>query len=172
MHEQPIRITLDFSHELKHFLKELFMAKDISDRVDDIATTVNTINANLKTLIATGVKVDLTPVTNSLVTIQDTVNIIRGDVEPADQVPHVTGISPTSGSVNGGETITVTGNNFTKASTVGVMFGTVPGTNLVVVSDSSLTITSPAQAAAVVDVTVVDAAGSSAISAADQYTLA
>jgi IPT/TIG domain len=85
-------------------------------------------------------------------------------------VPVVTGISPANGSVNGGETITITGNGFNGAT--GVNFGTVPATSVNVASDMQITVVSPAQPAATVDVTVITPAGTSATSSADQYTLA
>ena len=82
--------------------------------------------------------------------------------------PTVTGINPTSGAVGGGVTVTVTGTGFTGATSV--LFGSVLGTNLTVVSDTQLTVTSPAQAGGTVDVTVTAPAGTSATSAADQFT--
>ena len=95
---------------------------------------------------------------------------------PADQftyvaaaaAPAVTGVSPTSGSVAGGDTVTVTGSGFTGAT--GVSFGTVAASNLVLVSDTQLTVTSPQAAAGTVDVTVTTPAGTSAATPADQFT--
>jgi IPT/TIG domain len=87
----------------------------------------------------------------------------------AAAAPTVTGVSPTSGPVAGGEHVTVTGTGFTGASKVS--FGTVPGSNLAVASDTQLSVTSPqAAAAGPVDVTVTTPAGTSAASQADQYT--
>ena len=92
--------------------------------------------------------------------------------EPANAAtaaPAVTGVSPTSGPVAGGDTVTVTGTGFT--GTTGVSFGTVAATNLAVASDTQLTVTSPpAAAAGTVDVTVTTPAGTSAITPADQFT--
>ena len=140
------------------------MAKSIDDQLAAIST-------QLASLSATGVKVDFTPVLTALTGIQNTANAIQADIEPSPaQVPTVASVSPANGSVNGGETITVTGTNFTGAT--GVLFGSVAGTNLLVQSDTSLTVVSPAQPAAVVDVTVVDAAGTSAVNSTDKYTLA
>ncbi len=129
------------------------------------------IGKKLDTLITAGIKVDLTPVLTALTGVQNSVNAVISDLAPTpDQIPSVTAISPTSGSINGGETVTLTGTNFTGAT--GVMFGTVAGTNLAVQSDTSITVTAPAQAADVVDVTVVDAAGTSVVNAADKYLYA
>jgi IPT/TIG domain len=91
--------------------------------------------------------------------------------EPPGRItaPIVTGITPTSGAVGGGDTVTVTGTGFTGATSV--LFGSVPGTNLTVVNDTQLTVTSPpSNASGTVDVTVTAPAGTSATSAADQFT--
>jgi hypothetical protein len=83
--------------------------------------------------------------------------------------PTVTGVSLTSGPAAGGDTVTVTGTGFTDAS--GVSFGTVPASSLAVISDTQLTVTSPAAAdAGPVAVTVTTPAGTSAATPADQYT--
>ena len=81
--------------------------------------------------------------------------------------PTVTSISPTSGAIAGGTTVTVTGTNFTGATAV--KFGTVSAT-FTVNSATSITATSPAGSAGAVDVTVTTSAGASATSTADQFT--
>src|SRR6185437_5148087 len=85
----------------------------------------------------------------------------------ATGAPVVTAISPTTGPVGGGTLVTVTGTGFTGATSVN--FG---GTTAVptVVSDTSLTVTSPAHAAGTVDVLVTNGVGTSAASTADQFT--
>ncbi|TMD03065.1 MAG: hypothetical protein E6J01_17120, partial [Chloroflexi bacterium] len=82
--------------------------------------------------------------------------------------PVVTGVSPTSGTTGGGTTVTITGTGFTGATAV--KFGTVAAASFTVNSDSSITAVSPAEASATVDVTVTTANGTSAASAADQFT--
>jgi len=82
--------------------------------------------------------------------------------------PTVTSISPASGPAAGGTTVTVKGTGFTSGVTVS--FGATVGTNIVVVSATQLTITSPAEVAGAVDVTVTGPGGTSATSAPDQYT--
>ena len=57
-------------------------------------------------------------------------------------IPTVTGISPTSGPVAGGTTVTITGTGFTGATAV--MFGTTGATSYTVVSATSITAVSPA----------------------------
>ena len=82
--------------------------------------------------------------------------------------PIVTSVSPNSGLTSGGGTITITGSNFTSSDTE-VFFGSIPGTDVVVVSDSSITVTVPA-GSEIVDVTVVTPFGTSAITVNDEYT--
>jgi len=83
--------------------------------------------------------------------------------------PTVTGLSPTSGPAAGGTPVTITGTGFTGAT--GVDFGTVAATSFTFVSDTSITAVSPA-GTGVVDVTVTTPGGTSATSAADQFTYA
>ncbi len=82
--------------------------------------------------------------------------------------PTVTSISPTAGTTAGGTSVTITGTNFTGATAV--KFGATNATGFTVDSATQITATSPAGAAGIVDVTVTNANGTSAISAADQYT--
>ena len=87
----------------------------------------------------------------------------------AAAAPTVTGLSPSSGSSAGGDTVTVTGTGFTGATAVN--FGSDAASGLTVVSDTQLTVTSPAASASgAVDVTVTTPAGTSATSSADQFT--
>jgi hypothetical protein len=89
-----------------------------------------------------------------------------------DQAPGlltVTDVAPRSGTVAGGDSVTVTGSGFTDATIVN--FGMVPGPELVVASDSQLTVTSPAaNTSGTVHITVTSPIGTSAISPADQFT--
>ena len=92
---------------------------------------------------------------------------------PADQfsylpVPVVAGVSPASGPLAGGVTVTVTGSGFTGATRVA--FGSMPATVLPGASDTKLTVTSPAATTSgAVDVTVTTPGGTSATSVADQF---
>ena len=83
-------------------------------------------------------------------------------------VPAVTSVAPTSGPTAGGTVVTVTGTSLTGATAV--KFGAAPATAFTVNSATSITATAPAGAAGVVDITVTTAGGTSATSAADQYT--
>jgi hypothetical protein len=91
-----------------------------------------------------------------------------------DPAPTVTVVSPSSGPIAGGTSVTVTGTGFygggsSSAVTV-VDFGTTPGTSVDVVSATSLTVDSPAGSAGIVDVTVTTPGGVSAKSSADEFT--
>ncbi len=96
--------------------------------------------------------------------------------EPGDQftfsvppAPTVTGVSPSTGSTAGGATVTITGTNFTGASTV--TFGATAATSFTVNSATSITATSPAEGASTVDVRVTTTAGTSAVNEpGDQFT--
>jgi hypothetical protein len=93
-------------------------------------------------------------------------------VTAADQftyglAPAVTGVSPASGPAGGGTTVTIAGRGFTGATRVN--FGTAAATNVAIDSDTQITATSPA-GAGTVDVTVINPAGTSLTSAADQFT--
>jgi len=80
----------------------------------------------------------------------------------------VTSVSPPSGPPSGGTSVTVTGSDFTGATKV--TFGGVAGTNLHVVNDSTLTVTSPANAPRTDDVLVTTPDGTSVAVVADHFT--
>lgn len=86
---------------------------------------------------------------------------------PPPAAPTVTGVSPASGSDTGGDTVTVTGTGFTAATAVN--FGDL-GVSFNVTDDGTLTAVTTAAPDGTVDVTVVTPAGTSATSAADQFT--
>jgi hypothetical protein len=83
--------------------------------------------------------------------------------------PSVTGVSPSSGGLAGGQTITVTGSNFNSVSAV--MFGNAFATSFTVTSPTSLTAVSPQHTAGAVDIIVTTSAGSSSVDPThDQFT--
>jgi hypothetical protein len=87
-------------------------------------------------------------------------------VTPADQftyvaVPVVSKVSPASGSPAGGTSVTITGSGFTGATAVA--FGGVAASNVVVVSGTKTTASSPAHAAATTNVRVTGPGGQSAV---------
>jgi hypothetical protein len=87
----------------------------------------------------------------------------------ADTTVTVTAVSPASGPAAGGVTITITGTNFTGATSV--MFGNTQATNFVVVSSTQITATEPpGTAGQTVDITVTTPAGKSATNSADRFS--
>jgi len=67
-------------------------------------------------------------------------------------VPTVSSVSPNNGTTAGGTAVTITGTNFAAGATVA--FGSNAATNVVVVSGTQITATTPAHAAGAVTVTV------------------
>ncbi len=82
--------------------------------------------------------------------------------------PIVSTVSPFTDFTTGGTPITITGSGFTGVTAVD--FGSVPSTDVTFSSDGSITAVSPPGAAGVVDLTVTTLAGTSAITAADEFT--
>ena len=90
-----------------------------------------------------------------------------GPITP--QPPTALGLSPTTGPVSGGQTVTVNGSGFIAGQTSVTIGGTgVPAANVSVTSATSLSFPTPAHAAGPVDVTVTTPNGTS--SPALQYT--
>jgi hypothetical protein len=90
-----------------------------------------------------------------------------GDSFTYAAAPTVTKVKPNAGPVTGGTVVTITGTNF--AGVTAVKFGTVAAKGFKVNSATSITAESPEEAVGTVDVTVVAAGGTSAISSADHY---
>ena len=128
------------------------------------ANVVTTNNNGTVTTQYLGGTVDIT-----VLTVGGTSPITAADQFTYVASPTVTGISPAAGPVGGGTTVTISGTNLANASYV--FFGTQRAT---IVSDSGtqLVVTAPAGIVGTVDVTVVTAVGTSAPSAADQFTYA
>ena len=83
------------------------------------------------------------------------------------QFPTVSSISVSSGSDTGGTSVTITGTGFNSSPTV--MFGSSSAASVTYNSLTSLTVVSPA-GTGTVDITVTVGSGTSAASAADQFT--
>jgi len=71
--------------------------------------------------------------------------------------PTLTSVSPSSGSVSGGTPVTITGTNFASGATVS--FGGTAASKVTFVSSTSITATTPAQAAGGVSVVVTNSNG-------------
>jgi hypothetical protein len=82
-------------------------------------------------------------------------------------VPTVTAVSPTGGTVAGGTAVKITGTDFTGVTAV--KFGTVAATGVSVVSATEIICASPA-GSGMVHITIVTDAGTSATSSTDEFT--
>ena len=69
-------------------------------------------------------------------------------------VPELTGISPSSGSMLGGTVVTITGSGLSGATDV--RFGSISGTDLSLLDDNKLIVTSPPNAAGTVAISVIN----------------
>jgi hypothetical protein len=84
-------------------------------------------------------------------------------------LPVVLSVTPASGAIVGGTAVTLTGVNFTGATSV--LFGGLACTSLVVVNSSTITCVTPAHVSGTVDVIVTTPAGSSTgVGTADDFT--
>jgi phosphodiesterase/alkaline phosphatase D-like protein len=81
--------------------------------------------------------------------------------------PTVTGVNPNAGPLAGGSSVTITGTNFT--SNTEVKFGSTSATGVEVTSPTALTVVSAA-GTGTVNVTVITPGGTSAPSAADEFS--
>jgi streptogramin lyase len=82
--------------------------------------------------------------------------------------PTIASVSPDAGRVEGGATVTINGTELAEATEV--RFGTADATSFKINSASSITAEAPKGVQGTVDVTVTNSVGTSAISAADQFT--
>ncbi len=83
--------------------------------------------------------------------------------------PTVTALSPSTGGSGGGTVVTVTGTGFLGAT--GVNFGSTPAASFAILSDTSLIATAPPLPAGVLDISVTDYGGTSALNSSDRYTI-
>jgi len=90
-------------------------------------------------------------------------------VVQAIDAPVITDTAPVSGSVNGGQLVTLSGINFVADATE-VRFGSSAATEVTVVSPQALSVVTPAHPVGVVDVAVITASGESVFR--DGYTFA
>ena len=96
-----------------------------------------------------------------------------GAVQISNEPPLILAVSPNTGPIAGGTTVTITGTGLDAATAVS--FGSNPATSFVVnaatsSAPSSITATSPAGSAGTVDITVTNSSGTSTVSSNDQFT--
>jgi hypothetical protein len=110
------------------------------------------------------------PTTGNLLATYQTVPALAGLAFPFNVAgaPTVSALSVNSGTVTGGTSVVITGQNL---NALAVSFGSVPSPSFIVNSDSSITAIAPAATIpGPVDVTVSSFAGTSATSGADVFT--
>jgi hypothetical protein len=107
-----------------------------------------------------------TPQANIVFTWAEEQPFLSGGTTPT--APSVTSLSPSSGPTTGGTSVTLTGSGFTGATSV--LFGGLPGKNLVVVNDTTITVTTPASSSGAHNVQVTTPNGQSPKVAADLFT--
>lgn len=91
----------------------------------------------------------------------------------ASTLPVVSGLNPAGGGTAGGNLVSIYGYKLTGATgAAGVKFGANNATNYTVINDSLIVATAPAGAAGTVQVSVTTPGGTSANTAADDYTYA
>ncbi|HEY3812702.1 MAG TPA: IPT/TIG domain-containing protein [Caulobacteraceae bacterium] len=82
--------------------------------------------------------------------------------------PTVQTVAPNSGPASGGTIVTISGSGFANATAV--KFGAAAASSFRINDDTSISAIAPAGAAGTVDITITNAAGTSATAAADQFT--
>ncbi|MCL4433930.1 MAG: IPT/TIG domain-containing protein, partial [Actinobacteria bacterium] len=87
---------------------------------------------------------------------------------PPPPAPVVTSVSPTSGPVAGGTTVTIDGSNL--FGTAYVFFGNIAATSFSIVSSTEIQAISPPGQAGTVNITVTSPGGTSSTSSADEFT--
>ena len=85
-----------------------------------------------------------------VVNIYGTSQNVSADKYTYETAPTITGLSPTSGTHSGGTLVTITGTNFTGATSV--KFGSTAATSFTVVSPTKITAVAPPEATGTVDV--------------------
>jgi IPT/TIG domain/Regulator of chromosome condensation (RCC1) repeat len=106
----------------------------------------------------------------TVVTPAGTSPTVAADRYTYQQPPTITKVTPATGPVGGGTSITITGTEFTAASAV--MIGAAPATTYKVLSATTITATVPPASAGTVDVRVTNSAGTSAVVSKDHYRYA
>jgi hypothetical protein len=91
----------------------------------------------------------------------------EGGSEGGEGAPSITSVSPKSGPVTGGTSVTISGTELRGVKSV--HFGSTPATSFTITSSSSISAVAPPGSAGLVDVMVTSAAGTSATVAHDRF---
>lgn len=125
-------------------------------RFGDNLGTELTVNSDTELTVLTPAGVGQVPITLTDTAVGGgtvTAPVNFSYIAPAPTGPTVDSVTPNSGTTGGGTTVTIIGGNFTEGDTV--YFGENTATDVVVVSPTEITATTPAGAAGAVDVSVV-----------------
>ena len=118
------------------------------------STAVASVNS---TGIATGLAAGTSTITAALTGISGSASLTVTNGGGGNPLPTVTAISPISGTTAGGTAVTIKGTGFLSGATV--TLGGMAATNVTVVSSTSITATTPADAVGTVNVAVTNPAG-------------
>jgi hypothetical protein len=175
-----VTITNDGNEPLTAISPGLSVAANFT-QVDGSGTPADcTASFSLAANVSCNISIEFAPVAPASSTVNGSVTLTDNNLNATpstmQQIPligtaveitsTVAGISPTSGPAAGGTVVTITGTNFTGATSVS--FGGA-ATSFTVNSATSITATSPA-GMGTVDVVVTNSSGGSATSAADRFT--
>jgi len=146
------------------------LASELQTVGTNLGTALTALQAEVATLKNNAPQLDLTALDAAVVGVASAANAIGSAVTtPTVAAPTVTGLSPASGSMAGGDTVTVSGTGFTGATAIN--FGTEAAASFSVVSDTEITAVTPAwTSVGSGDVIVTTSAGTSAISSASVFT--
>lgn len=140
-------------HNRTHDHREEITLKHIMEKLMSINSKLDAISAAIAAIPAGGNSAQLAQIASDVTAIKNEIGITG--------VPVVSAISPTTGSINGGETITLTGSNLVGVTSV--LVGAVAATGITVQNDTALTFISTAQAAGTFPVTAINANGTSVV---------
>lgn len=126
-----------------------------------------TVNKNASSIAGTTVRLALINAANF--SGHEVVGVDHVQLLAIPAPPTVTGVSPSSGTIDGGTSVTITGTNFTGATAV--TFGGTAATGVTVNSATSISAVTPAHALGSVSVVVTTPAGSNSANSAFTYTL-
>jgi spore coat protein U-like protein len=147
-----------------------------TDLGDVTAVKFGTVSATNFTVLSNGwIEVTVPPGVAGTVDVTVTTSSGTSATSSADRytyvaaaAPVVSQVAPTGGTTAGGTVVTIVGSGILGATAVA--FGSLAGWNFVVLSDSVIVATAPAESAGTVDVTVTTDSGTSATTSADHYT--